>query len=282
MNKKRLLLVIGIVALLFMVTGCTIPMDENGNIVLIETTTKFNEMFNEGIFSAILTYPLAQALNFLSPIFSVGGAIMVVTLGINAIILVFTFRQNVAMQKMQQIQPELQKIQKKYEGRNDQQSQMRMSMEMQNLYKKYNVNPFGALLTSFIQLPILFAVYSAVRRSAAVANGSFLGTSLAITPTQAFSSRAWIAVLIYVLMLVFQFLSIKLPMMLQEKRAKAEAAAHFRRYDKPENNNAMMTYGMLIFIAIIMLSWPTALSLYYMIYSLVNIIKTLVIDKITN
>ena len=44
----------------------------------------------------------------------------------------------------------------------------------------------------------------------------------------------------------------------------------------------MMSYGMIVFIGILMISWPAALSLYYSIYSVVNIIKTFAVDKLTN
>ena len=43
-----------------------------------------------------------------------------------------------------------------------------------------------------------------------------------------------------------------------------------------------MTYGMVAFIAVIMLSWPIALSLYYLIYSVINIAKTIIIDRLTH
>ena len=42
---------------------------------------------------------------------------------------------------MQEIQPEMQRIQKKYENKKDQASQVKMQQEMMELYKKYNYNP---------------------------------------------------------------------------------------------------------------------------------------------
>jgi len=44
----------------------------------------------------------------------------------------------------------------------------------------------------------------------------------------------------------------------------------------------MMTYAMLAMISFAMFSIPTALSLYYCISSIVNIVKTLVIDRMTH
>ena len=73
---------------------------------------------------------------------------------------------------MQLIQPEINKIQRKYEGKDDDASKMRQAQELQNLYKKYGINPFGTILITFIQFPIIIAMYQAVQRSYAVTTGS--------------------------------------------------------------------------------------------------------------
>lgn len=279
MNKKKLLTVISVVCLLFFLTGCSTNFD------LISSETTFEQMKNaegNGIFDLILTWPLAQAINQLTDVIgSVFFAIVIVTVVINAILLAFTYKSNLAMQKMQSIQPEVTKIQKKYEGRTDQASQMRMSQELQALYKKYDINPLGSLLSTFLQFPILIAMYSAVRRSAAVANGKFLGYTLALTPKDAFAEKAWPLLVIYVLMIVVQLLSVTLPQILNKIRVKREAELHHKHVDEPSNPNAVMTYGMVVFIAFIMLNWPCALSLYYVITSCVQIIKTLILNKVT-
>ena len=283
MNKKRLLLVLTVLLLVLTLSGCSVPTDENGNVVLITLDTTFKEVMDEGVFAALITYPLSQAINYLEPIVGIALAIAVVTLAINVIVLAFTFKSNVAMQKMQEIQPELTKIQAKYEGRTDEQSQQRMAMEMQQLYAKYGINPIGSLISTFIQFPILIGMYNAVRRSEAVANAAFMGVSLSQTPKEAFVNKDFVCVVIFILMVVFQFLSIKTPTWIAQARAKKEADSHHKSYKKPDQQqNIMMTYGMLAMISFVMLSWPTALSLYYVIYSIINIIKTLAIDKLSH
>ena len=77
-------------------------------------------------------------------------------------------------------------------------------------------------------------------------------------------------------------MAIKIPQWLAEKHGKEEAEKHHKTYKKPENQNQGMTYGMLAMVAFAMFSIPTALSLYYCISSIVNIVKTLVIDKMTH
>lgn len=276
MKTKRLKLVLTVSALALLLTGCS----SNGD--LIDLSTKFSAVKDDGFFSAIITYPLAQAINYLEPITGIFLAITLVTVAINVILLAFTFKSSVAMQRMQEIQPELQKIQAKYEGRTDNASQQRMAMEMQQIYAKYNVNPLGALATTFLQFPLLVGMYSAVRRSSAVANASFMNVSLALTPSDALKQKAWVCVVIFVLMVICQFVSIKVPMWMAEAKGKKEADAHHKSYKKPEQQNQMMTYMMLGMVALAMYSCPTALSLYYLIYSVINVVKTLAISAITN
>ncbi len=279
MNKKRVILALSLICLLFLLTGC-VKTNADGTINYIYETTTFKEIQSEGFLTALLVYPLAQSINFLTPKITVAGGIAVTALLLNAIVLALTFKSNVSMQRMQVLQPELEKIQRKYEGRTDQASQQRQAMEMQNLYKKYDVNPIGSLLVTFLQLPILIAMYSAVRKSAAVAEGVFMGVTLSTTPKAAFTGLQWPIIIIYILMICLQFLSISTPKWLAEAKAKKEAAEHHKPYVKSKQNNFMMTYGMLVMIAVIMLNWPAALSLYYCISSLIMILKTLLIDKL--
>ena len=276
MSNKRLKLVLSLVALALVLTGCSTSSE------LITLDTTFKEAMNAGFLSAFITYPLSQAINWLTPRTGIFFAIAIVTIVINALVLAFTFKSSMAMQKMQEIQPELQKIQAKYEGRTDEMSQQRMAMEMQQLYNKYGINPLGSLATTFIQFPILIGMYNAVRRSEAVANATFAGVSLSLSPSQAIPNKAWICLVIFVLMVCSQFIAIKIPQWLAEKHGREEAEKHHKTYKKPENQNAAMTYGMLAMVAFAMFSIPTALSLYYCISSIVNIVKTLVIDKMTH
>ena len=76
-------------------------------------------------------------------------------------------------------------------------------------------------------------------------------------------------------MIIFQLISVLIPQWINKHKAKKEAEKRHKHYEAPQNPSAMMTYGMVVFIAFIMISWPTALSLYYCISSVVNIIKTI-------
>ncbi|MBQ1810357.1 MAG: YidC/Oxa1 family membrane protein insertase [Erysipelotrichaceae bacterium] len=283
MNKKKLLLIIGIVLALLLLSGCARPMDENGNILKITDETTFSQILNdEGIFSAILIFPLAKFINFMVPYTGVGLGIVIVTVVINLLVLALTWKSSVGAQKMQVIQPEIVKIQKKYEGRDDRNSMMKMQNEMNAVYKKYDVHPFGSILTTFLQFPILIAMYNAVQRAAAVAEGTFAGMKLELSPREGFASGQYGYAVIFVVMILVQLLSMKIPTWLAERRAKLDAEKHFRTYRKPEGQNNMMTsmIVMLVFISFLMLNWPTAMSLYYLVSSLTMILKNILIDAI--
>ena len=65
--------------------------------------------------------------------------------------------------KMQLLAPEQAKIQAKYAGKTDKESQQRMSMETMQLYKKYKVS-FASCLMPLVQMPIFLAFYETLRR----------------------------------------------------------------------------------------------------------------------
>ncbi len=64
---------------------------------------------------------------------------------------------------MQLAQPEISKVQEKYQGKKDEASQKAQQMEMMALYKKYNINPLGCFMP-LLQMPIFIAMYQVVRR----------------------------------------------------------------------------------------------------------------------
>ena len=61
------------------------------------------------------------------------------------------------------MQPEIQKIQKKYQGKKDQESMMKMQEETQAVYQKYGVSATGSCVQLAIQMPSLFALYQVIQ-----------------------------------------------------------------------------------------------------------------------
>ncbi len=281
-NKtKKLLLLLVIVGALFILSGCSVPMVEDADtgekvVKLITTETTFADIQQtEGWFELFLVFPIAKAINYLSPLVTVPGAIAIVTFLVNAVVFAFTFKSTLASQKMQTMQPELNKIAEKYKGKTDQASKMAQYQEQQKLYKKYNINPLSSILVQFIQLPIIFSIYHAVQRSEAVKYGTFLGMDLAVSPLNGILDMNFVYLVLLILVMIFQVLSMKLPTYLSEKRAKAEAEAQGRRYRPAPNPTAKMMNYMLIFILGITIFLPSGMGIYWIMSSTVQILKTL-------
>ncbi len=272
-NRPKLIMSAGLLAF---VSGCTRVIDGNGNVLpdkIISTTTQLSQILaDESWFSAFFVFPLAQVINFLTPVIGVALAIVVVTVAIKALTFGFTVKSTVASQKMQVLQPEMTAIQKKYEGKKDEQSRMKQAQEMQALYTKHKINPFGTILVAFIQFPVVIAMWQAVQRSEAVLNGVLLGAELNVTPLTGILAGQWLYLVIYVLMGLFQIGSMLLPAYLAKRTAiKSGKKA-------PANSQQGMMIGMFVFIMFISINWPTAMSLYWLVSSAAQVAQTLFIQ----
>ncbi|KYH33757.1 YidC/Oxa1 family membrane protein insertase [Neomoorella mulderi] len=112
----------------------------------------------------ILVDFLSQSIQFLYNITRMMGipnyglAIILFTILVKVILFPLTYRQLRSMKRMQEIQPKVQELQKKYKG-NPQKAQQ----AMMELYQKEGVNPLGGCLPLLVQMPILFALFSALR-----------------------------------------------------------------------------------------------------------------------
>jgi len=93
---------------------------------------------------------------------NIGLAIIVFTIVVNLILIPLTYKQQKFSKLSQKINPEIKAIQKKYEGKKDQDSQMAMNNEVQAVYGKYGISPTGSCLFLVIQMPILFALYRVI------------------------------------------------------------------------------------------------------------------------
>jgi YidC/Oxa1 family membrane protein insertase len=86
-----------------------------------------------------------------------GIAIIMLTVLVRTCIFPISRKQAQSMAKMQELKPELDKIKEKY-GKDSQ----KQSQAMQELYRKYNINPLSGCLPMFIQLPIFVGLYRAL------------------------------------------------------------------------------------------------------------------------
>ena len=93
---------------------------------------------------------------------NIGLAIILFTVILYILMWPLQVKQQKSAKIMAAVQPELQKIQKKYQGKRDQASQMKMQEETMALYRQYGTSPTGSCGTLLIQMPLLFGLYQVI------------------------------------------------------------------------------------------------------------------------
>lgn len=91
-----------------------------------------------------------------------GICIIIFTFLVNALMLPMQIKQQKFSKMSAIMNPELMAIQKKYQGKTDQASQQKMSLETQAVYQKYGVSPASGCLPMLITFPILLALYRVI------------------------------------------------------------------------------------------------------------------------
>lgn len=114
-----------------------------------------------GPFAQIMGWIMEGLFRFTSTfgIMNIGLCIILFTIVMKLLMLPLTLKQQKSSKLMSVMQPELQAIQKKYKGKNDNDSMMRMNVETKAVYEKYGTSMTGGCLQLVIQMPILFALY---------------------------------------------------------------------------------------------------------------------------
>ncbi len=111
----------------------------------------------------------------IAPNYSYGWAIVIVTVMINMAMLPLKITSLKSAKKMQAIQPEFQKINKKYEGLGMKDPRMtQKNEEVMALYKKHGVNPAGGCIPLVIQMPFLFAFLTVLNVAIQMRGAQFL------------------------------------------------------------------------------------------------------------
>jgi len=98
-----------------------------------------------------------------------GVAIILLTIAIKLILQPLTNKQTKSMKEMQKIQPLIAELKKKYAT-----DMQKMNEEVMKLYKEHGINPFGGCLPLLLQLPVLFALFTALRSSVELKGEGFL------------------------------------------------------------------------------------------------------------
>lgn len=94
---------------------------------------------------------------------NIGVCIIIFTIIIYTLMIPLTVKQQKWSKMSAVMNPEIQKIQKKYANKKDQASMLKQQEELQIVYEKYGVSPTGGCLPMLIQMPILFALYPVIQ-----------------------------------------------------------------------------------------------------------------------
>lgn len=123
-----------------------------------------NSTFLLGDIARILGWIINAIFNFLESIGipNVGVAIILFTIIVYMLMIPLTYKQQKFSRMSVKMNPEIQAIQKKYKGKQDQASMLKMQDETKAVYAKYGTSPTGTCLPMLIQFPVLLAVYRVV------------------------------------------------------------------------------------------------------------------------
>ena len=225
------------------------------------TKEKVDEVQKKLEILAWLIVKLGEVVN------STGLAIILITIGIR--ILLFPVTQKTAMQSenMKKAQPELARLEKKYENKQDQESMMKKSQEMMAIYKKYNISPMAGCIFALLQIPLLFAFLEAINRIPAIFEENFLGIfQMGTTPLVALRNGDWYYLILLVLIVATTFTSFKMN--------KSVANPELEKQTKG------MMYFMIIFIGIMGFSLSSAIAIYWITSSVFTILQNVYTDII--
>lgn len=219
----------------------------------------------EGLWTSIFVKPLAWFIIQIGKIVkNYGLAVVLSCLLIRLILIPVTRKTAIQSENMKKAQPELTKLEKKYANKTSEADQTKKAQEMMMIYQKYQINPISGCLLAFIQIPLLIAYYTAINRTPAIFEDSFLGLKLGITPMLGISNGNYLYLILVVLIGAATFFSFK-------KTMKDQSAL-----------NGQMKYSLYFMLALILVSsfqTPSAIGVYWITSSVFTIIQNLLLER---
>ncbi|WP_202812713.1 membrane protein insertase YidC [Levilactobacillus koreensis] len=238
---KRTLLMLGIVGLVFILSACS-------NKPITNQST--------GIWDGLIVLNFSRAIIWLAHFFgnSYGIGIIIFTIIIRIILLPLMIFQTRSMRKTQEVQPQLKALQKKYSSK-DRETMAKLQSEQQKLYSEAGINPMMGCLPALVQLPIIWALYQAIWRTAVLRSGTFLWLQLGHKDP-------------YFVLPILAALATFLSSWLTTKSA-------------PESNsmNTMMIVGMPVVVFFTAMNVASSLSLYWTVSYVFQVGQTLLIQN---
>lgn len=222
----------------------------------------------QSLWESIFVKPLAWLILSLGKIVkNYGIAVILMSLVIRCLLIPLSRKTMMQSENIKKATPELNKIEKKYANKTDNDSLMAKSQETMLVYKKYNINPVSGCLTSFIQLPLFFGFLEAINRVPAIFEGNLWGMHLGMTPMVALSQGNYIYVFLLLLIIGSTYASFKFSMQSQTA-------------NEAMNQMKMTMTFMIVIISIASLSLPTAIALYWVVNNVFAVVQNIVIAKI--
>ena len=268
--------------------------------IVIENKT-YAYAWSRGFFEGLLIWPIAALTDVIANGFISNGvahgvasilAIIIITIIVRSVMLLFTAKQTANTAKMNELQPELAKIQAKYPNANTSQNEkMRLAEETQKLYKKYNIHPLRSILVMFVQFPVFICVWGALQGSAVLSTGSFLGLNLSSSISSIlFKANEWApgggaltALFLFILMALAQAAAMLLPQFIQKYKSK-KIAKLGKNPAKKQNDRRMQmfTYIMLVMIIVMGFSLASGMGVYWLVGALFSIAQTFIMQAIND
>ena len=238
------------------------------NLVVCEDMGAWKKDY-DGIWTQIFVQPLSWLIvNVGKLVNNYGISVILIGVLIRIILLPFTIKTTKQQEAMKKIQPEMERLEKKYAGKDDKDSMMKKSQEMMNLYKKYNVNPMGSCLVMLIQLPIFFAFLEAINRTPAIFENYLWQYQLGTTPLFGIQHGNYWYILLLVLIILFTVLTF------------LQSMSTMSGNSEQQQQSRMMMIMMLIFIGIASMQLPSAIALYWVATNAFSVVQTLIIKKV--
>ena len=219
----------------------------------------------DGVWTLIFVKPLAWILLKIGQfVRNYGLSVIIVSLIIRLIAFPLTKKTAMQSENMKKAQPELNRIQKKYADKKDQESVMKQNQEMMAVYKKYNVNPMAGCLFAFIQLPIFIAFFEALQRTPVIFEDWFLGLQLGTTPMVGITSATFYSYAILMIIIALStFYSFRMNGAMSSD-------------DPNMKMMPLMMSGMIVITAVFM---PTGLGIYWVTSNLFTIAQNTLLKR---
>lgn len=240
----------------------------------LPSCTSFKITSNEstGLWEFLFVKPLAYLILILGELVdNLGISLILIGLAIRIILLPFTIRSTKQTMNMKKAQPELEKLERKYRNKTDNESIMAKSQETMMIYKKYKVNPMVGCLMAFIQLPLFFAFLQAIYRTPTIYEETLLTFNLGMTPLVGIKDGNYLYLLLLVLIAVSTYFSFKQSMNSAGNQSP-EAAKQMK----------IMLYVMLFVITYASLTLPTALAFYWIVTYAFIAVQNILVTKLSN